>query len=63
MTFSVGGSNEFDNDITTAGFQPVNIPGDGLTFEPGQPVVVTLAGGGGAIIAKVSLAYRYIRHR
>lgn len=57
------GTNKFDLDLTAAGVQLLSLPGDGLTFEAGQAVKVTLAGGGAAVIAKISLGYRYIRHR
>jgi len=60
---SDGEGTEFDNDITAGGLSTINIPGDGLTFTAGQAVTVTLAGGGAAVVAKISLGYRYIRHR
>jgi hypothetical protein len=63
LTIADTGGPRYDADIVGAGPYDPTFPDDGLTFEAGQLVTVTGAGGGGAVICKVSCSYRYVRMR
>lgn len=63
LTISDTDVPKVDLDLTTAGVQLFSMPGDGISFEAGQAVTVTLAAAGAAVVGKISLGYRYIYDR
>lgn len=63
VTIADTGGPRFDLDVVGAGPYDPTFPDDGITFEAGQPVTITLAPGGAAVIGKVNVCYRYVYHR